>query len=560
VPGRKPDLPRQLTLRSGLLLVVAASMLPISVITVIEAFNVLNYNRTLIGNRLATSALATAGRVADPLIIAERSQLALSRIDAVRSMGPACNDVLIEGLADSPVLVNFLRLDATGRVRCSALHLDARLSFANSAWWQRGIKSQNFTLSPPLISPVSKRRVLFGMRPLTKPDGTFDGALIVAVSADWLEQTLATEKLSQHATVAVVGPNGRELLIDHTSLLPQFDMSLATGQALEAKSKDGKTWLYAVAPLYKQELFIVYAEPRNALMAIVVQQMRVSLILPLIALILTSLAIWIGTNRLVIRWLDRLSALAAQFAKGEYRNDPGTFDKAPYEIAHLSTELHNMGRAIESRDHELHAALDAKTALTSEVHHRVKNNLQIVSSLLSLQASRITDPAAREALAQTRARIGALAQIHRLLYEESHDSDVVDLSRLLNDLCTQLRSLHRHQSGISLQCIAQKHVLLASLAVPLSLFAVEAITNGFRHAFPTGRSGAIMVRSGVSEDRGYLIISDDGVGFDTEGVSQSMGHQLMSAFAEQLDGSFSTAQGETGGSVINLTYPLGSAS
>jgi two-component sensor histidine kinase len=288
--------------------------------------------------------------------------------------------------------------------------------------------------------------------------------------------------------------------------------------------------------------------------------MRVSLILPLIALILTSLAIWIGTNRLVIRWLDRLSALAAQFAKGEYRNDPGTFDKAPYEIAHLSTELHNMGRAIESRDHELHAALDAKTALTSEVHHRVKNNLQIVSSLLSLQASRITDPAAREALAQTRARIGALAQIHRLLYEESHDSDVVDLSRLLNDLCTQLRSLHRHQSGISLQCIAQKHVLLASLAVPLSLFAVEAITNGFRHAFPTGRSGAIMVRSGVSEDRGYLIISDDGVGFDTEGVSQSMGHQLMSAFAEQLDGSFSTARVEPSGSVINLTYPLGSAS
>ena len=89
----------------------------------------------------------------------------------------------------------------------------------------------------------------------------------------------------------------------------------------------------------------------------------------------------------------------------------------------------------------LHAAIDAKTALTSEVHHRVKNNLQIVSSLLNLQAGRITDPAAREALTQTRARIGALAQIHRLLYEKAHDSEMVDLSHLLNDLCTQLRSL-----------------------------------------------------------------------------------------------------------------------
>ena len=137
---------------------------------------------------------------------------------------------------------------------------------------------------------------------------------------------------------------------------------------------------------------------------------------------------------------------------------------------------------------------------------------------------------------------------------------MVDLSRLLNDLCTQLRSLHRHQWGIDLRCEAEKHLLRASLAVPLSLFAVEAVTNGFRHAYPNGHSGTITVRSGTSQGQDFLQISDDGVGFDPQAEAKSMGHQLMSAFAEQLNGSFSIAPGELGGSVISLVYPLNAAS
>ena len=551
---------RQLTLRSGLLLVVVASMLPIGVITVTQALNVLDYNRTLIGNRLATSALATAARERDPLIIAERAQLAVSRNVAVRSMGPGCREALVESLADSPALVNFARVDADGRVRCSALPAPALVSFAAADWWKRAASTKGYTLSSAVKSPISGKQVLFGTRPLLKPDGAFDGAVVVSMDVEWLHKALTDEKLSQHAVVAIVGPGGQEMMIGNPARLPRFDLGLPTGEVVEAKAPDGREWLYSSASLYERELYIVYAEPRDALMAVVVSQARVSLILPFIALFLTSLAIWIGTNRLVVRWLDKLGVLAGQFSKGEYRNDPGGFVTAPREIAQLSAELHTMGNAIETRDVALHAAIDAKTALTSEVHHRVKNNLQIVSSLLNLQAGRITDPAAREALTQTRARIGALAQIHRLLYEKAHDSEMVDLSHLLNDLCTQLRSLHHHQLGIDLRCEAEKHLLRASLAVPLSLFAVEAITNGFRHAFPHGRSGTIMVRSGTSEGQDFLQISDDGVGFDPQAEAKSMGHQLMGAFAEQLNGSFSIARGERGGSVISLVYPLSAAS
>src|ERR1019366_4907569 len=152
--------------------------------------------------------------------------------------------------------------------------------------------------------------------------------------------------------------------------------------------------------------------------------------------------------------MDETRRLATQFAGGDFTVEPARFEGAPLEFGLLSTDLYAMASAIAARDRELQAALKAKTALTHDIHHRVKNNLQIVSSLLNLQASKISDPAARDALGQTRARIGALAQIHRLLYEESHDSDhgAVNIANLLTALCSQLRAFHPGQTAVHLLC------------------------------------------------------------------------------------------------------------
>ena len=551
---------QQLTLRSGLIFVVVAALLPIGTLSVVQSLAVLEYNRELIGNRLATSALATAGRERDPLIIAERVLLALSHLDEVKLAGPNCRTALASGLVDNPGLANFVRVNASGRVLCSVLPFETGTQFVEQPWWKRGISVRHFTISKVVMGPISKIPVLIGVLPLFKPNGASDGAVLVGIKTAWLNKSLAEEKISQHAVVSLVGADGETIMIDGPAKLPMLDVTAATGKVIEGTTTDGKTWLYAAAPLYQGELYIVYAEPREALMATVVKQARVSLILPILALFLTSVAMWFGTTRLVIRWLDRLRALAEQFTRGEYSNNPGSFLRAPREIALLSADLHAMGKAIETRDSDLQSALDAKTALTNEIHHRVKNNLQIVSSLLNLQAGKVSDPAAREALNQTRARIGALAQIHRLLYEDAYDSDVIDLSVLLSNLCTHLRSLHRHQANIRLVCDAESCVLPVSNAVPLSLFAVEAVTNGFRHAFPSGQSGTVTLHSSHLGKQGLLRITDNGIGFDADHELKSMGHQLMAAFAQQLDGTFTFGNGRTSGSVVTLIYPIISVS
>ena len=368
---------------------------------------------------------------------------------------------------------------------------------------------------------------------------------------------MADSKLAPDAVIAIIDGGGRVVLANVPEPLPRFDIQAGNAKAAEAIASDGAAWMYAVAPLYEGQLYIAYAEPKSLAMAAALSQIRISLILAIFAMLLAALAIWIGTNRLVLRWLESLSALTAQFAQGKFTGNLASYNTAPREIALLSTNLHTMANAIKARDDDLQVALNAKTALTHDIHHRVKNNLQIVSSLLSLQAAAITDPGAREALSQTRARIGALAQIHRLLYEESHDSDHgnVNIASLLTALCVLMRSLHRDRSHIHLSCNAAWQTVPINNAVPLTLFAVEAITNAYRHGFKASESGAIRLHFDRTGNHATLSIMDDGNGFDAEQQTASTGRQLMAAFAQQLNGELAITSASDG-TVVQLVYPL----
>jgi two-component sensor histidine kinase len=549
---------RPVTLRNGLVLIVIAALLPIGTLSVVQALATLNYSRTLIGSGLVTSALATAARERDPLIIANQVLMTLSESKTVREGGPACKAALKSGLGNSPALLNLARSDALGRVQCSVLPFDPAITFATEAWWQKGIKSRGFTVSAPVFGSISKTRILVGMQPLFDGSGANDGAITVAIDVSWLERSLADSGMSRDAAVAIVDASGTVVLTSEKQPLPRFDVKLGSAKVAEAKASDRVAWMYAVAPLYNRALYVVYAEQTDQLMATALNQVRISLLLPIIALLMACLAIWVGTNRLVLRWLESLRALAAQFAQGQFTGEAAKYERAPRELGRLSADLHSMARAIETRDQALQAALDAKTALTHDIHHRVKNNLQIVSSLLNLQAGKISDPAAREALNQTRARIGALAQIHRLLYEESHDSDHgnVNIASLLSALCGQLRTLHRGQGDVHLRCDTASQTVPINNAVPLTLLAVEAVTNAFRHGYSTGQSGAIMLHFDVTDDQATLSVSDDGCGFDPAQDAGSMGRQLMDAFAQQLGGILAITSTPGAGTIVKLTYPL----
>lgn len=189
----------------------------------------------------------------------------------------------------------------------------------------------------------------------------------------------------------------------------------------------------------------------------------------------------------------------------------------------------------------LKKALDEKTVLLNEVHHRVKNNLQVVCSLLSLQARSASDDA-RAMLEESQARIKAMALIHQLLYERS-DFSTVDLGVYLRRLGSLLREmLGQSRIRVSLQIEADDDITMdLQRSVPCGLLINELVTNAIKHAFPDGRSGQIMMHAELLEPTlARIVVSDNGigvpVGMEPGHVSASLGFQLVPLFVDQLGG------------------------
>ena len=194
---------------------------------------------------------------------------------------------------------------------------------------------------------------------------------------------------------------------------------------------------------------------------------------------------------------------------------------------------------------KLENALREKTVLLNEVHHRVKNNLQVISSLLNLQAQHAGDAKVQAMLSESQARVRAMALTHQLLYERK-DYSRIDLAEYLERLVQLLVSSYRNSGHVSLRhrMAAGPFYLDLDRAVSCGLVVNELVTNAFKHAFPDGRRGEVSIELTPAGQELELVVADDGVGlaagFDPAAV-KSLGLQLVALLADQLGARFSFA-------------------
>jgi two-component sensor histidine kinase len=195
---------------------------------------------------------------------------------------------------------------------------------------------------------------------------------------------------------------------------------------------------------------------------------------------------------------------------------------------------------INEQNMSLQHLLKEKEWLLKEVHHRVKNNLQIIISLLNTQTDFLDNPSALHAIQDSRERMQAIALIHQKLYQQDH-STLINMHSYIHELISYLISSFNNTGRIYFDLDIDEINLDVSQAVPLGLILNEAITNAVKYAFPTGGHGTISVLLYREGNRDvHLKIADNGVGFpraiDLSGKT-SLGIQLMKLFAEQLEGS-----------------------
>lgn len=538
------------------MLTVFVALLPLVVASFFQAAASWRDTRALADQQLASAARAIAERARDPFAIARHSLVTVSTLPAVRDITEGCNDGLAAGRTNDTLFNNFVRSDARGFVRCSVLPFNPATDLSVNQWWREGIRAGGLTLSQPTIGQVSKQKVFIVMLALRNAQGLQDGAVSAGIKVDNLRKLILNDPSVARSYVALLDKSGNAIFENRALGFDRQLIDVGSGPHA-AQARDGQVWSYAVAPVYTGDLFIVYAEPRQEIMEVALSTIRYSVLFPLLAILFACGAIWFGSEYFVLGWLRRLRGVSAQFAKGDFSRQAGAFTRAPNEVRETGQDLHDMAEAIEARDRQLVNAVETQAQLTREVHHRVKNNLQIVTSLLTLQSARLKDSGAREALTQTRARISALGLIYRLLYEQGPDVErgVVPLDTLIAELCAQLRSGNQQRADVQLDCDASHGQISIDDALPLALFVVEAVTNAYRHAFPDGRAGKIMMRLQREEGMSRMTVEDDGVGYNREATKGQMGSDLMLAFASQLNGEFEASAGEGGGTRVALSFP-----
>ena len=261
----------------------------------------------------------------------------------------------------------------------------------------------------------------------------------------------------------------------------------------------------------------------------------------LAALLLAGLAaVVLGADLAFGNPLRRLS-MAVRRWQGGAAFEPGDLTGAPDEVLQLARSFHDATGDLRQREVELAQAQERQDLLVLEVHHRVKNNLQVIASLLNLQASRIRVPEARAEFQAARDRVRALATLHRHLYADG-ELHTINMRSFLAELCGQLFQAMGELEGTRIQMLIDAPELRMSSdqAVPLALIVTEAVTNSVRYAFPGGRSGNISVVLKDHDGELDLMISDDGVGIpagkaETEaGTRDGIGLQLIRGFSRQL--------------------------
>jgi two-component sensor histidine kinase len=210
---------------------------------------------------------------------------------------------------------------------------------------------------------------------------------------------------------------------------------------------------------------------------------------------------------------------------------------------------------VDARTRDLRAALDEREVLLREIHHRVKNNLQTVASLLRLQSRRVQDPAARAALTESVRRVGSIAVVHEMLAETS-DEDV-DLDDVLARLTSMVSDVATSDHLVEIRRSGRAGRVSAAVATPVAMAVTELLQNAIQHGLQD-RSGVVSVSSVRGDDAVTVTVDDDGrglpAGFDVD-ASDSLGLRIVTTVVQDRGGAV-TLSARASGTRAHVWVPL----
>lgn len=552
-------MPVSLGLRLIFLILLAA--LPVFAIQIIHEIEVRDTRQAAILDNAETLAGLVAARQNR---IVESSRLLLTSLSHLQSIrernAERCDSVVREIATQVADLTAIAVLDPDGERWCVSLTGTSPLNLADREYFRDTLRTKTMQSSNFIIGRQTGEGSITFTHPVLSSDGVVQAVVFVAYRTSVLSRTLNEPPLPDGAIAALIDRGGTVAAAwpepgawMGKNLADSPIVQQATGQrqgSIRGKAGwwDGQEYAFAFAPMQQPtQLTVLVGLPMAAALrqseALFWREVAWTSVIFLIA----SLVAIIGAHFTIARPLQGLRDRADRLARGDFEPPPSTHEGGR-EIQSLSKHLEAMARSLERRQSELVEAVQQKDLLLKEVNHRVKNNLQLIASLLSLQRLNIADPATRHQFDQAVSRINTVAHIHQRLYADER-VDQVALDAFFPDFCTELAAAAADEdSKVTIECEAGACYLPTDKVIPLALIVNELVTNAFKYSYPGGE-GVIRVTCHPKSDTLIVSVSDEGRPLPAEldpATSKGLGMRMIVGLARQIRARLEIVRGSRG--------------
>ena len=457
--------------------------------------------------------------------------------DEIRAREPAMHQELIQVMSGVEQVGSLFLVDPAGRLVVSALTIPApQLDSTDRGYFQaQAAQDQGTYVDRAVLSRVTGRVIFNVSRRRPTTDGSFNGIIALASEQDYWIRFYSTLNASLAPSVNLVRADGDTLVrfprVDFGQARPseQFMRSIRERDEdyYEVSSRaDGSQRIIGFRKLERQPVYVVYTVSKDAVFA----SWRIE-----------SLMIGLAAAGAVAVLL-MITFFLRQRMRSEWRLQ-----------AALADANRNLENNVARRTDELSRALGEKDVLLREVHHRVKNNLQMIASMIRI-VGRNQPADTQPILDDVTRRIVAVGQVYDQVHKAG-DLAHLELGGYLQSVCDQLVYAFGRK-GVTLRARLSPIMVDIDTALPVGLIAQELVTNAFKHGLSSDGRGEISVKLERRQDTGVLTVRDGGAGLGERSRRPSMGLTLVERLAAQIDGALQAKTRPEGGAQFRLAFSL----
>ena len=449
--------------------------------------------------------------------------------------------------------------------------LDRRTSYdpRKRPWYESAIAAGQISFSDPynLVSTGSK--VIAASKPLYSEQGKVRGVLTVDILLDDIIKTVGELADEFNGYVLIRDRDGKLIINANREEPTIYSFAPDPSAGLKTLFINGEPYRFLTLEYQgriRSSWLITVALPETAFRS----QLRSTLsnlsLVYMVALFLFSLLVY-GIVSAVDTPIRQFTALVSRLSLEAQHSLAFSTEEETllHTIADRKTELGSLARSFQGLLSQLQATLDSlkqslldKDILLKEVHHRVKNNLQVIASLLHLEAENFNDNQTREILLELEEKVYAMSMVHETVYT-SDSFSAVPMASYLTRLAESLESYHSLFIPLFISVDTDDIHLPLDRAIPCALILVELVTNAFKYAFNGKTEGHIQITLKSHDEFYTLAVQDDGCGFDPEGAegvskSSGTGSVIMQGLTEQIKGTLALETGP-GGTKVSIHFP-----